>query len=119
MAEVVAAHSNAGVDPETWARWGAPIRWACLSCGAVEDVASSEQQTELTKSEWHGMHIAAKLAEAGYGDVPGVPDALMAAAKSALLAAADDMPIETLAGADGAAVWLRTRARGIPERLQG
>lgn len=47
-------------------------------------------------------HVAEELAKAGYGNV-----------QEALLAAANEMPIETLLGADKASVWLRTRAQQV------
>ena len=46
-------------------------------------------------------HLAEELGKAGYGNV-----------QAALLAAADEMPIETLQGADKASAWLRRRAHG-------
>lgn len=52
----------------------------------------------------HPDHLAEELAKAGYGN-----------AQEVLLAAADEMPIETLGGADKASVWLRNRAT----RLEG
>lgn len=62
MADIIAAHSDVGVDPQSWAP-GATIRWACYSCGAVEEAPSRE----TTKPEWHGQHLAAELTKAGYG----------------------------------------------------
>lgn len=47
-------------------------------------------------------HVAEELAKAGYGLV-----------QETLLAAADEMPIETLLGADKASVWLRQRAHSL------
>lgn len=51
--------------------------------------------------EYHA-HLAQELTKAGYGNVPAT-----------LLAAADEMPTETLAGADKASVWLRHRAHSL------
>lgn len=97
MAGIIAAHSDVGVDPQSWAP-GATIRWSCYSCGALEEAPSSE----TTKPEWHGQHLAEELTKAGYGNV-----------QEALLAAADEMPIESLLGADKASVWLRERAQQV------
>ena len=47
-------------------------------------------------------HLTDELTKAGFGNVQG-----------ALLAAADEMPIETLGGADKASVWLRQRAHSL------
>ena len=49
--------------------------------------------------ELHTAHVAEELTKAGYGNIP-----------DALRAAAAEMPIETLGGADKASTWLRKRA---------
>ena len=67
--------------------------WVGPGRGAeVDDEALLARERDVKK-------YAEQLAAAGFGHVP-----------TALHQAADDMPIETLLGADKASVWLRTRA---------
>ena len=75
----------------------------CDECGW--EVASKLPATDSTAARMsqHESHVAAmELSKAGYGNV-----------QEALLAAADEMPIETLGGADKASVWLRQRAHSL------
>lgn len=51
-------------------------------------------------------HVAVELVKAGYGNV-------REAEVAGLLQAADEMPIETLLGADKASAWLRQRAHSL------
>lgn len=54
------------------------------------------------KAPTHAAHVAEELTKAGFGNV-----------QEALLSAADEMPIETLLGADKASVWVRERAHSL------
>ena len=91
MAEVIAEHSvtDSGLTEDR------DVYWRCY-CGTLYVTALTQVREHIYE---HAAHVAEELAKAGYGDVP-----------AALLAAADEMPIETLAGADNASVWLRHRA---------
>jgi hypothetical protein len=100
MAGVIAAHVL-WMSGETETVWQPAEESAQCSCGHDYDswvhTAGGDESPDWDKE--HAAHVAEELAKAGYGDVP-----------AALLAAADEMPIETLAGADKASVWLRHRA---------
>lgn len=86
MAGIIAAHDFL------------PLAMRC-SCGnwKWQDHADGKAPT-------HAGHVAEELAKAGYGNV-----------QETLLAAADEMPIETLLGADKASVWLRQRAHSLDQ----
>lgn len=62
MADIIAAHSHVGVDPESW-NLGAQARWCCHDCGALE----TNPHPDTTKPIWHGIHLAEELAQARYG----------------------------------------------------
>lgn len=66
------------------------VGFAC-SCGVLCGTAGDSLS--------YPQHVAEELTKAGFGNV-----------QAALLSAADEMPIETLLGADKASVWLRERA---------
>lgn len=75
----------------------------CDECGWEVTSKLPTAESTTVRMNQHESHVVAReLTKAGYGDVP-----------AALLAAADEMPIETLGGADKASVWLRQRAHSL------
>ncbi len=99
MADVIAAHAYAGPEIEDHPTYGYTDVAVC-DCGArlyLETLGEPNDRDDL-----HAAHVAEELTKAGYGNV-----------QEALLAAADEMPIESLLGADKASVWLRQRAHSI------
>ena len=90
MAGVIAAHKGIAWEESTG-------RVFC-ECDIQISVLSASLQTQYRKLY---EHAADELTKAGYGNV-----------QEALLSAADEMPIETLQGADKASAWLRRRAHG-------
>ena len=100
MADIIAAH-QLHVSSAFEEAWSPAEESAQCSCG--NDYDSWVQTTGDDEApDWdreHAAHVAEELTKAGYGNV-----------QEALVAAADEMPIETLEGADKASVWLRQRA---------
>lgn len=70
MAEVVAEHSAIGIPVSALAGEGIPVAWRCQSCGITDDANAGG--ASLTAQQWRGQHVAAKLAEAGYGELPRI-----------------------------------------------
>lgn len=98
MAGIIAAHT--------------PSRWRSFSNGNIvlrccgQDFGNATKKpkqgdVEKTYAD-HAAHVADELTKAGFGNV-----------QAALLSATDEMPIETLLGADKASVWLRARAHSM------
>lgn len=106
MAGIIAAHREHafGSDEEGGSNWFDKCECGYLLFGSGYSPEHTMYPGKSYATSAHATHVAVELAKAGYGDV-----------QEALLAAADEMPIETLAGADGASVWLRGRAK----RLRG
>ena len=92
MAEVIAAHTELEWESETG-------RSFC-ACGVELCATSTPIRTQHRKLY---AHVAEELAKAGYGNV-----------QAALLAAADEMPIENMRGRiSKATAWLRQRAHSL------
>ncbi|WP_066303308.1 hypothetical protein [Arthrobacter luteolus] len=76
----------------------------CDECGW--EVASKWQvirgRTAERMNEHESLAVLEELTKAGFGSI-----------QAALLSAADEMPIESLLGADKASVWLRQRAHSL------
>lgn len=96
MAGIIAAHMANKVS-----RLGPGRVSVSCECGAMR--TSGDLPTEVMTA-----HVAEELTKAGFGNV-----------QEALLAAADEMPIETLLGADKASVWLRQRGHAVHARKGG
>lgn len=98
MADVIAAHQS------IWECMGFEDdrTWLECSCRSFSD---DDWTGDLDAA--HAAHVAVELTKAGFGNV-----------QEALLSAADEMPIETLLGADKASVWVRERAHTLdPKRV--
>lgn len=97
MADVITAHQA------VWECMGGyEDDRAWLECSCRDSIKNDiDNWTGDTETE-HAAHVAEELAKAGYGN-----------AQEVLLSAADEMPIETLGGADKASLWLRQRAHSL------
>lgn len=113
MAEIILSHNIPGTDDDAYAA-GIELD-CCYICGVTDDPANGRPfgKPRPGGGDWLSQHQEDELRKAGYGRGDDVEPAMVAAAKTALLDAADKMPIETLAGADGAYLWLRAHAEGM------
>lgn len=100
MAKVIAAVLGA-----TEERGNDIRRWPADEAEAYREAGGFFGGHQAARALWMAKltaRVAEELAKAGYGN-----------AQEVLLAAADEMPIETLGGADKASVWLRQRAHSL------
>lgn len=92
MAEVIAEHSAMGIPLSALTEGGAPAVWRCQSCGITDEDEAGD--ASLTPHQWRGQHVAAKLAEAGYGELPRIittVEELDALARGAIVACLSHM----------------------------
>lgn len=103
MAGTIAAHQSVWEcmgsfeDDSTW-----------LECSCRDSIPNEKDRWDGETEVDHAAHVAVELAKAGYGNA-------REAEVAGLLQAVDEMPIESLHGADKASVWLRQRAHSLDQ----